>query len=317
MSDAMSNAPSHIRSATRGDLPEVVDLLVASDIAEIGEPDTTTEDVEGDWQQDGFDLATDAWVAEDAGGRIVGYAYAGDQLRNGEIEADLWVHPADADDELRGRLLGLVERRARELAAAAAYGDAAALEIYTLAANRVKRDLLVRHGFAPRRSVYRLRVDLDAAAPAAPPPGIAIRGFRRGGDDKAMRDAMSEAFKDHYRQSNESFEAWRTRLIGRPDFDADLWLLAWDGDQPVGGVIAYDFHDLGWVQGLGVRRAWRRRGVGNALLTAAFAACLAKGQPRVELSVDAEGETRPLSLYERAGMRLVHSYELLEKRLGG
>ena len=34
----MSAAPSHIRPATRGDLPEVVDLLNACDVAEVGEP---------------------------------------------------------------------------------------------------------------------------------------------------------------------------------------------------------------------------------------------------------------------------------------
>ena len=126
---------------------------------------------------------------------------------------------------------------------------------------------------------------------------------------------MTEAFADHYRQSNEPFEAWRTRQLGHPDFDAALWFLAWQGDEPVGGVIAYDFHDVGWVRGLGVRRPWRRHGVGAALLTAAFAALAHKGQRRAELGVDAEGATSPLRLYEAVGMRVVHAVELFEKPL--
>src|SRR5674476_1012061 len=58
----MSAAPSHIRPATRGDLPEVVDLLNACDVAEVGEPDTAADDVESDWGMEGFELARDAWV---------------------------------------------------------------------------------------------------------------------------------------------------------------------------------------------------------------------------------------------------------------
>ena len=314
----MPDAPSHIRHATRGDLPEVVDLLIACDVAEIGEADTTEEDVSADWSRQGFDLAADAWIAEDGRGGVMGYAYAGDQMHNGEIEGDLWVHPRADDPSLRSRLLGLVERRAREIAAAAAYGDAAALEIFTLTANRAKRDLLAHHGFTPRRTVYRMRVDLpEEPARAQLPAGIELRPFRQGVDERVMRATMNEAFEDHFRQSNEPFEAWKTRLLDHPDFDPGLWWLAWDGDEAVGGLIAYDFGDVGWVKGLGVRRPWRSRGLGAAMLTCAFTALARRGQRRVELGVDAQGETRPLHVYESVGMRMVHAYELFEKRLAG
>jgi mycothiol synthase len=312
----VTDAPSQIRHATRGDLPEVVELLIACDVQEIGEPDTTEEDVTADWNQEGFDLATDAWVAQDAGGGLTGYAYTGDQLHNGEIEGDLWVHPRATDPSLASRLLGLVERRAGEIAGAAAYGDAAAVEVFTLASNRAKRELLAGHGFAPRRTVYRMRVDLpDEPAQSPPPAGVVLRRFRPGDDERAMHDTMTEAFEDHFRQSNEPFEAWRARLLGHPDFDPELWWLAWDGHEPAGALIAYDHGDVGWVKGLGVRRPWRRRGLGAALLTHAFAALARRGQRRVELGVDAEGETRPLHVYENVGMRVVHAYELFEKRL--
>ena len=207
-----------------------------------------------------------------------------------------------------------MEARARQLAAG--YGEAAALEIFSLTTDKAKRGLLGGHGFAPRRTVYRLGIDLpEGAAAAPPPPGIALRGFRAGHDDQTMHRVMTEAFADHYRQSNEPFEAWRTRQLGHPDFDAALWFLAWQGDEPVGGVIAYDFHDVGWVRGLGVRRPWRRQGVGAALLTAAFAALAHRGQRRAELGVDVEGATSPLRLYEAVGMRVVHAVELFEKPL--
>ncbi len=308
-------APSRIRSATRGDAPEIVDLLSACDVAEVGEPDSTLEDLENDWSLEGFDLGTDAWVAEGPSG-LVGYAYAGDQFRTGELEADLWVHPDHHEPELGGRLLGLAERRAAQVALERGYPDPV-LDVFCMAANRGKRDLLRRHGYELKRTVYRMTADLTDGTPAvSTPEGLEIRPFRLEADARTMHDTMTEAFEDHFRRSDEPFEAWKTRLLGHASFDPDLWWLAWDGDEAAGGLIAYDHGDLGWIQGLGVRRPWRRRGLGAALLAQALAAFAARGQLRVDLGVDAQGETRPLRLYERAGMQASSAYELYARRLG-
>ncbi len=311
------SAPSRIRPATRGDLPEILDLLNACDVAETGEPDSTAEDLESDWSMEGFDPGRDTWVAEGPQG-LVGYAYTGDQFRTGELEADLWVHPDHYEPELGGRLLGLAERRAAQLAVERDYPDPS-LDVFCIAANRRKRDLLRRHGYRLKRTIYRMSIDLlDAVETAPVPEGIAIRPFRLGTDDSTMRDTLNEAFEDHYRQSNESFEAWQSRLLGHPNFDAGLWWIAWDDatSEAAGGLVAYDHGELGYIQGLGVRRPWRRRGLGAALLTHALAAFAERGQVRVDLGVDAEGETRPLRLYEQAGMEARMAYELYTRRLG-
>ena len=311
-------APSRIRPATRGDIPEIVDLLNACDVAEIGEPDSTPEDLENDWAMEGFDPTSDAWVAEGPQG-LVGYAYAGDQFRTGELEADLWVHLEHYEPELGGRLLGLAERRAAALAVERGY-EAPTLDVYCLATSRPKRDLLRKHGYELKRTVYRMSVDLGgglpASEPAEAPEGLEIRNFRPGIDEQVMFETMHDAFVDHFRQSDEPFEAWKTRLLGHPNFLPELWWLAWDdAGEAAGGVIAYDHGDLGWIQGLGVRRPWRRRGLGAALLAHALAAFGARGQSRVDLGVDAEGATRPLRLYERAGMQASAAYELFTKPL--
>ncbi len=313
----VSPAPSHVRPATRGDLPEVVELLNACDVAEVGEPDTSADDVESDWGMEGFELARDAWVAADDGERLVGYAYVGDQFRTGELEADLWVHPGHHERELAPRLLGLAERRGRELAAERSY-EAPVLDIFCIGVNRTKRELLRGHGYALSRTVYRMAAELSDGAAALPvPEGIVIRPFRLEVDEHVMRDAMNEAFEDHFRQSEEPFDAWKARLLGHADFDPDLWFLAWDGDEVAGALIAYDHGDFGWVKGLGVRRPWRRRGLGGALLARAFAALAVRGQLRVGLGVDAEGDTQPLRTYERAGLHVTFTYELYAKSLAG
>ncbi len=310
------SAPSRIRPATRGDAPEVLDVLNACDVAEVGEPDSSLEDLENDWSMEGFDPGSDAWVAEGPAG-LVGYAYAGDQYRTGVLEADLWVHPDHHEPELGGRLLGLAERRASELAVERGYPDPS-LDVFCIAANRVKRDLLRRHGYQLKRTVYRMTIDLSAGAPhPSTPAGLEIRPFRPRTDERAMYDTMNEAFEDHFQQSEEPFDAWRARLLGHADFDPDLWWLAWDGDTAAGALIAYDHGDLGWIKGLGVRRPWRRRGLGGALLAHAFAAFARRGQLRVDLGVDTAGETAPQRVYERAGMQASSAYELYAKRLAG
>lgn len=313
----MSLAPSRVRAPVRADLEAIVGLLNACDVAETGRPDTTVDDVAGDWDLAGFELSEDAWIAETGDGHVVGYAYAGDQVRTGELEADVWVHPEHAEPELARRLLGLAERRARRLAAVRGYA-APALDVFCVSTDALKRELLRERGFALRRTVVRMAIDLVAEVrePIAP-AGIEVREFRPGDDDRVMYETMTEAFADHYRKTDEPYEAWRTRLLGRGAFDPRLWALAWSGDEPAGGLIAYDKGDLGWIQGLGVRRAWRRRGAAGALLAHAFGEFARRGQLRVELAVDAEGETRPLGVYERAGMRIVHAYELYEKSLAG
>ena len=71
------------------------------------------------------------------------------------------------------------------------------------------------------------------------------------------------------------------------------------------------------MKGLGVRRPWRRRGLGGAMLARAFAEFARRGQLRVDLGVDAHGETQPLRVYERAGMQVSSAYELYARKLAG
>ena len=61
---------------------------------------------------------------------------------------------------------------------------------------------------------------------------------------------------------------------------------------------------VGWIPSLGVRRPWRRRGIGLALLRHAFEEFGRRGKRAVGLGVDAESVTGAVELYERAGMHV-------------
>ena len=64
---------------------------------------------------------------------------------------------------------------------------------------------------------------------------------------------------------------------------------------------------------LAVRKPWRSRGLGLALLRQSFADFAARGANRVGLVVDAENTTGAVRLYERAGMRPVRRLDVYER----
>jgi ribosomal protein S18 acetylase RimI-like enzyme len=105
----------------------------------------------------------------------------------------------------------------------------------------------------------------------------------------------------------------------QPPFDPELWFLAMEGDEIAGFCLAKpaDAGDeaVGSIPTLGVRRAWRGRGIGLALLRHAFTDLRRRGKRSAVLGVDADSPTGALRLYERAGMRVVGRYLTYEKTL--
>jgi ribosomal protein S18 acetylase RimI-like enzyme len=178
-------------------------------------------------------------------------------------------------------------------------------------------------GYELVRTFWVMETDL-AAAP--PPPvldeAIRIRTFERERDERPVHAALAEAFEDHWGGTFSSFERWlHDEIEGEGSrFDPTLWFVALDGDEVVGAASstagsAQD-EEAAQVTLLGVRRAWRRRGVGLALLRTAFDEFHRRGIARAQLGVDAASPTGATRLYQRAGMHSIRSWEVWEKRVG-
>jgi mycothiol synthase len=86
-------------------------------------------------------------------------------------------------------------------------------------------------------------------------------------------------------------------------------VVAWDGDQIAGAVANVIAHkeneELGLRRGLldsvFVRRAWRGRGLGSALVGHSLALLRDQGMTSAWLGVDADNPNGALRLYENAG----------------
>lgn len=178
------------------------------------------------------------------------------------------------------------------------------------------RELLRARGYRPMRGSYDMEIQLDGVleppdwasgiVPRAPAPG----------DEPTFYRVHEEAFADHWGYAPRSYEEW-AHLYGtvRP-FDPELWLVAEEDGEPVGIAICEggkegDEH-TGWVHVIAVRRPWRGRGLGLALLRWSFEALAARGLHRATLGVDAENTTGAVRLYERAGMHVAHRFDVWE-----
>jgi mycothiol synthase len=298
----LAPVPGHtLRHPKPEDADAVLAVIVARDVADLGRPDYTLEDLQADWALPGVDPAVDAWVVQD-GERLVGYAFLDDRGA-----ALISVAP---DAEARG--IGTALREAAE-ARAAERGEALVRQ-YVPVANERARALLLEAGYWPVHHYFRMRIGLAAAPP--PPVGIQVRRFDPERDAEPVHALVQEAFAQVEGNVAQTLEAWRAAKISKRGWDPALWLLAEDDEGLVGAALCERWEGgVGYVDSLAVAERARGRGLGRALLLHAFGALREAGLEVAELSVQGEnaGAAR---LYERAGMRSVWSQERWEKALG-
>jgi mycothiol synthase len=301
-----------VRAPTTADAGAVVEIINACKAADGDEAVASVEEVVDDWA--GVDLATEAVAVVAPDGRFAGYADL-DNRRNVSVSVYGFVHP-----DHRGRGIGrwLVEwgeARARAVMPAAPAGARVVVQHYVDAANDGARRLLVGAGYEPVRQAWMMAIDLDEAPPRpAWPNGVTVRTFVPGQDERACYEAVEDAFRDIWGRPPNTFE----RFLGftrAETFDPSLWFLAEAGGRIVGVALGKVIAGEGQIDVVGVRREWRRRGLGLALMHQAFGAYHARGVRRVELSVDAESGTGAPRLYGRAGMWVRRSYVLFRKEL--
>ncbi len=174
-------------------------------------------------------------------------------------------------------------------------------------------------GYEPFRHSFQMRIELGEELPAPVwPEGISVRTFVRGRDERAVHEAHQDAFADHFEFSYWPYESWRQWAFIE-SFDPSLWWVAEDGGDIAGVCLGrlevYAGPDVGWVNVLGVRPPWWRRGLGRALLLHAFAEFQARGKRGVGLGVDGLNVTGAVRLYEQAGMHVARRFDQYTKPL--
>lgn len=293
-----------VRRPTTEDAGAVAELKRAVETARHGESDETVDLVREEWALPRLDLQRDVWLVDDDRGPLVGYGYCWVEAPPGGMVAEQIVDPAARGRGLSGFLLELTEERAAELLSAAEPGAEGLLGVWSHHTDKARIELIERRGFQHVRTFLRLDRELGLEVePPDWPAGITVRTFRRGRDEAAVHAAGEEAFRDHFRPAEMDLDEWLEFRFSRDDLDAGLWFVAWDGDDVAGSVLAFETPVGGYVDELSVRRPWRGRGLGRALLLQACAELRRRGQPLAYLGVDSTNPTGAMHLYESAGFR--------------
>lgn len=315
------------RPATPDDAERVATLWNDRSEATRGERPSTPERVLKTWDHPKFDLSTDSRLVFAPDGALVGYAHVRD-VKDPPVDvfAGYSVHP-DHNDVcwLWDHLFSWMEAEARRVIPKAPKDARIALVAGTSEQDVTEQRELERHDFEHSRTFHRMQIGLgEPVTPVPFPDGVAVRAVVPGEDDIELVTAYLEAFADHYGILRQPFETeleeWR-QLMQDDDFDASLWFLAYAvEDGAVVGLCVCHAEGAGdprhgLINDVGVRPAWRRRGIGQALLLHAFAELHRRGIEEAVLTVDSKNKSGAPALYERVGMRPIQASHTYVKEL--
>lgn len=301
-----------MRKPVLEDAEEVAALMAAGAFAGSGEEDMTAEEVRDDWGD--IDLAEEAVAVVSAGGSLAGYA---DVVNRSYVAVSVYgyVHPEFRGQGIGAYLVGWGENWTRDHMTLAPAESRISVTHYVNAPDADARRLLEDAGYAPVRGTYVMEIKLHDAPPAPGwPVGITVRAFVPGRDERLAFEAVEDAFRDVWNRPRGTFERF-VGLTEKEVFDPALWFLAMDGGEIAGVALAKTVSGEGWVDVVGVRRPWRGKGLGLALLRHAFAEYHRRGIRKVSLSVDAKSVTGAPRLYGRAGMSVASEYVVYQKEL--
>lgn len=276
----------------------------------------TAAELENEWRGEKFNPETDTCVIETDEGRVIGYGELYNEKDHAHFSADLYVHPEFKAPGLIHTLLKKVEDRAHEELNLAAPDLRVFLRSSMDGKDEVMKQVHEAEGYTPVRFFWRMEIKLDEAPPAPIwPAGIELRPFNEEAHARLVWQADNEAFRDHWGSHDSTFEEWAHRKFRKPDFDPTLWMIAWDGDEIAGFSQNRYRMGIGWVGTLGVRRPWRKKGLGLALLQHSFGEFHKRGMKTIGLGVDASNPTGATRLYQGAGMHVASEFITYEKEL--
>jgi len=291
----------NVRPLVDDDAPTVAALISAEEERLYGRPGRLT----------GADIlmflqwSKESWVWEDDGRMVASASYG--------VHGDAAHIRGTVADKGRGLGTEIVERgeafaRAegtKKIQTGAPEPDAAA------------RTLFESRGYREVRRFYEMAIELtEEPSPPALPAGLVLDELRDG-EYEAFYEVLNEAFAEHWEWHPDPFDEWLERRQGQHrDEHGPIWFVVRNGDE-LAAVTRNDASVAGggYVGAIGVRPAWRGKGLGKALLLRTFAEFWRRGTTRVTLDVDSQNETGAVRLYERVGMHVEQENVVFEKAL--
>jgi mycothiol synthase len=313
-----------LRPGRLDDLEQAVRMYNLTSQKMTGADEWTIEGCMTSWTNPLLNIEADTRVAVTPDGKILGVV----ELWNGAppyVRNHIWarVHPDYEAQGIGTALMQWAEARANEKLSLAEPDTRVTLTCGTWGINTTATALFQGLGYALVRYYVTMGRELTEI-PLFPvlPEGLTLRAVKVPDEYAEFHRVDMEAERDHWgyveRPFADSFAEFM-HYLNEGEVDPSLWFVAMDGGQMAGismcELKASSDPTAGYVASLGVRQAYRQRGIGMALLLYSFRELYQRGQRNVQLNVDVANLTGALRLYERAGMQKIRQFEMYEKEL--
>ena len=232
-----------------------------------------------------------------------------------------WVLPEWRGKGIGAAMLHWIEDRIRRLAAASSHKKC---EFAANASSTEKEAtaLLLYEGYRAGYTVLEMGLDISLPARVHPlPAGIEVRPVLPE-HTPLIAASVREAYQNEYEggRFNDEFNfdiaAYVTQLSD-PKHDPALWQVAWEGEQIAGQVLSVIENGRDQVFEVSIRPAWRRRGLGRALVSRAVDNLRGRGLDAIRLHTNSEFRTRAKDLYTSVGFRVLIEFPRYRKLFEG
>jgi GNAT superfamily N-acetyltransferase len=314
------------RAATLEDIEVLTDLVNEYWEALTGIVKFSIDELKNLFSTPGFDMESSLQVVLSPQEEIVACGLVLD-LSNPPVHPNVYgcVRQEYEGGRLGTKILNWAEKRAAQAIERCPDQARVSMYVQTAPSHQATVHLLEKQGLIPVRYSWFMMKDLNETPPKPNlPEGIQIQTFANYNHLETIVNAVDEIFEDHWGHVDHSDDAerlarYRHQIENDPDFDPSLWILAMDGEEIAGlslcnPKLGTDW-ETGMVEPLGVRRPWRRKGLGLALLQYTFGEFLKRGYKQVALSVDTQNLSGATRLYKKAGMRVAREFVVYEKEL--
>lgn len=296
--------------AGESDLQAIADLINACEAVDQLDEGISIPELQRIIDSPFLDKARDLRLWEDADGKLIGFGNLWIPESAETIDGSLGfrVHPTARGGDLEMQIVGWGEERMREVAQERGVGVKLRSNVRATQAERIA--LLESCGFTADRYFFSMQRSLTEPLPELLfPAGFTLRQLQGEQDIEAWVEMFNQTFIDHWNHHDLTVDR-RKYWLSNPQYKPELDLIAIAPDGTFAAFCYCHIHpehnarsgrNEGWVADLGVRRSFRKMGLGRAMLLAGMQRLKAAGFDTARLVVDAENPSGALRLYESVG----------------
>lgn len=313
------------RHPTMNDIPGMVELLNNYWSPLLGMRDFSVQGSILTFTAPRFDMEKSVRIVQTPDGQLAGCIYVTDII-SPPVHPEVLggVQPGFQNQGIGTFLIQWAEKRLQEVFTRVPPHARIVMRMRSNTNHEPTMKLFKKMGLKAIRDVIMMVTNLEKLPPEPLwPQGIYVSSLQEFKNIRKIYLASEEIFRDHWDyvtpNEEEMLQQWHHEVEQDQCFDPSLWFLLMDGNEIAGLALCEptfgEFQDMGYISTMGIRRAWRRKGLALKLLHYVFREFHRRGNKRVGLSVDGGNFTGAADLYKKGGMKIVRTLTTFEKEL--